>query len=187
MNHLGTKTLETRRLVLRKFKREDAESMFKNYANDDDVTKYMTWPSHESVLDSSKYIDFLINNYKEIDNYNWGIELKDIKEIIGAISVVHYNKDTNNMHIGYCIGKRWWNKGITSEAFEEIIKFLFEEVGCNKIESRHDPRNENSGKVMMKCGLRYEGTLRMSDVNNLAICDAAYYGLLRDEYLSLKK
>ena len=50
------------------------------------------------------------------------------------------------------------------------------------IESRHDPRNTNSGKVMEKCGLKYEGTLRQSDINNQGICDAAWYSLLKEDY-----
>jgi ribosomal-protein-alanine N-acetyltransferase len=63
-------------------------------------------------------------------------------------------------HIGYCIGRKWWHSGITSEALESVIQFLIEEVGLNRIESRHDPRNPNSGAVMKKCGMKYEGTLR---------------------------
>ena len=69
------------------------------------------------------------------------------------------------VHIGYCISKKWWNKGITSEALKALIKYFFEEVGVNRVESRHDPSNPNSGKVMMKCGMKYEGTIREADIN----------------------
>ena len=48
MKHLGTKNLETKRLLLRKFEIADANAMFENWANDNDVTKYLTWPSHSS-------------------------------------------------------------------------------------------------------------------------------------------
>ena len=61
------------------------------------------------------------------------------------------------------------------------MDFLFDTVGYNRIESRHDPRNPNSGKVMMKCGMKFEGTMRSSDWNNQGICDASYYALLRSE------
>ena len=92
------------------------------------------------------------------------------------------DEEVGSAHIGYCIGRRWWNKGITSEAFSAVIKFLTEEVGVNRIESRHDTRNINSGKVMEKCGLKYEGTLRQSDINTQGICDAAWYSLLKEDY-----
>jgi ribosomal-protein-alanine N-acetyltransferase len=87
------------------------------------------------------------------------------------------------VHIGYCIGKAWWRNGYMSEALTELVWFFFEKVGVNRIESRHDPRNPNSGKVMQKAGLKYEGTLRQSDKNNLCgFCDAAYYAILADDY-----
>lgn len=58
---------------------------------------------------------------------------------------------------------------------------MFDVVDANRIESRRDPRNSNSGKVMKKCGMKYEGTLRSSDWNNQGVYDACYYGLLKSE------
>ena len=49
MNHLGTRELATARLTLRRFEIEDAENMYYNWASDPQVTKYLTWPAHESV------------------------------------------------------------------------------------------------------------------------------------------
>jgi ribosomal-protein-alanine N-acetyltransferase len=86
------------------------------------------------------------------------------------------------VHIGYCIGSKWWGQGITTEAFAGIIPFLFEEVGVNRIESQHDPNNPGSGKVMVKCGLKYEGTLRQADFSNKGIVDASMYSILSSEY-----
>jgi ribosomal-protein-alanine N-acetyltransferase len=110
--------------------------------------------------------------------------LKELWEPIGSIAAAEQRDDTKMVHIGYCIGRKWWNKGITSEALKEIIRFFFEEVCVNRIESRHDPRNPNSGKVMTKRGLKYEGTMRQSDINNQGICDAAFYALLAEDYFS---
>jgi [ribosomal protein S5]-alanine N-acetyltransferase len=182
MNHLGTATLHTNRLILRKFEVADAPSMFNNWASDNEVIKYLMWPAHETVDISKGYIESLIVRYKQPNTYDWGIELKGLGQVIGSIGVVRCNDDVGYVHIGYCIGRKWWNKGITSEAFAAVIKFLMDEVKVNRIESRHDPRNPYSGKVMEKCGLRYEGTLKESDINNQGICDAAWYALLRKEY-----
>lgn len=57
-----------------------------------------------------------------------------------------------------------------------------EYVGVNRIEARHDIRNENSGKVMEKCSLKYEGILRASDKTNSGVCDAAWYNILKQDY-----
>ena len=63
-----------------------------------------------------------------------------------------------------------------------IIPFFFETVGVKRIESQHDPENPNSGKVMQKCGLKYEGTLRQADWSNKGIVDACMYSILATEY-----
>ena len=184
MKHLGTQTIETERLILRKFRAEDAQAMFNNWASDDEVTKFLTWPTYKNVDDLKKYIDYLLNNYMNNQFYDWAIEFKEIGEPIGSIGVVDINENTQLVHVGYCIGRAWWHMGITSEAFAAVIKFMFEKVGVNRIESRHDPNNPNSGRVMLKCGLKYEGTLRQADLNNQGICDAAWYGILRGEYFA---
>lgn len=163
---------------------EDAEAMYKNWASDEEVTKFLTWPPHSSVEVTKVVLKDWIDNYKEDDFYQWAITLKEYgDEPIGSITVVEKNEKVNMVHIGYCIGKRWWNTGVTSEALKALINYFFKEVGINRVESRHDPNNPNSGKVMMKCGMRYEGTVRQADINNQGICDYSMYGILAEEYL----
>ena len=162
---------------------EDAEAMYANWCTDPDVTKYLMWSPHSSIeVTRQTLTDIWLSKYDEPDFYQWAIVLKDIHEPIGSIGVMQHDDKTRMVHMGYCIGKSWWHKGYTSEALIRLVQFFFEEVGVNRIESRHDPRNPNSGKVMQKAGLRYEGTLRESDWNNQGVCDAAYYAILADDY-----
>ena len=49
MKHCGTQTIETERLLLRRFSKNDAGAMYRNWASDPEVTKYLTWPAHTSV------------------------------------------------------------------------------------------------------------------------------------------
>jgi len=187
MLHQGTVTIETERLVLRRFEASDAEAMFNNWASDDEVTKFLTWPAHSDVSVSRRVIDSWLPLYQNPDHYSWAIVLKELGEPIGSIAAVAWRDDIRMVHIGYCIGRKWWRQGYASEALAALVRFFFEEVGVNRIESRHDPRNPNSGKVMMKCGLKYEGTLHQSDINNqTGFCDAAYYAILSEEYFSAK-
>ncbi len=180
MKNLGTKNIETKRLTLRKFTPEDAENMYKNWAGDAEVTKYLTWPTHSSAEVSLMVINSWIKDYSDDKNYQWCIELKSNGEAIGSISVVDLKENIEAVEIGYCIGRNYWNQGITTEAFEAVIKFFFEEVVINRIESRHDPLNSGSGKVMLKCGLKYEGTRVKADRNNSGICDVAMYGIINE-------
>lgn len=188
MKHLGTVTLETERLILRRFESSDAEAMFNNWASDAEVTKFLTWPAHSDVSVSKAVIGSWIPLYNNLNHYSWAIVLKEIGQPIGSIAVVDQRDDIQMVHIGYCIGRKWWRRGYASEALAELIRFFFEDVGVNRIESRHDPRNPNSGKVMQKCGLKYEGTLRQSDRNNQGgFCDAARYAMLAEDYFSKEK
>lgn len=183
MVHKGTVTIETERLILRRFTAEDAEAMFKNWTSNDNVTKFLRWKTHPDISETREYIRSQLENYKtRPDFYDWAIELKSLGEPIGSISAVDLNDDIGAVEIGYCIGEAWWRQGYTSEALAAVMKFFFEEAGANRIFSEHDVNNPNSGKVMQKCGLKYEGTLRQADRNNTGLCDTAVYGLVAEEY-----
>lgn len=71
LNHKGTKTIETDRLILRQFTMDDAEAMFRNWASDDEVTKYLTWPTHSSMEVSKMVLEDWTSHYSEPDFYNW--------------------------------------------------------------------------------------------------------------------
>lgn len=182
MEHKGTIKIETQRLILRPFTKEDIEPAYRNWTSDDKVTEFLRWPTHKEVSVTAEVIQDWMNHYSEKTYYQWAIVVKDLGEPIGTISVVEMQEETSKVHIGYCIGSKWWNRGYTSEAFRAIIPFLFDEVKVQRIEAQHDPNNENSGKVMKSCGLVYEGTLRKADTNNRGIVDASMYSLLAEDY-----
>lgn len=75
MKNLGTKRLETDRLVLRRFVIEDAMDMYQNWASDPEVTRFLTWPAHEDVETSKNILQDWIKRYDNNDFYNWAIEL----------------------------------------------------------------------------------------------------------------
>ena len=186
MKHRGTKYLETARLVLRRFELSDAGAMFNNWAGDPEVTKYLTWPTHGDISDSEQILSDWTTSYSGENFYNWCIVLKASSEPIGSIGSHAINEDLNMVQIGYCIGRKWWGQGYVPEALGELVSFFFEEVEVNRIEARYDPRNINSGKVMTKAGLIYEGTLRQTERNNQGICDATYYAILAEDYFAAK-
>ena len=179
--HKGSKTIETTRLILRRAQMEDAEPMFRNWASDPEVTKYLTWPTYNRVETAYPVLENWIKQYVKPDYYHWMIVMKDLGEPIGSISSVHQRDDIGEIEIGYCIGRKWWHQGIMTEALLAVMNYLFDEIGINRIEAKHDPRNPRSGAVMRKCGMQYEGTSRASDRNNQGICDIATYGILRSD------
>lgn len=183
MKHLGTIELETNRLILRKIALCDSKDMFNNWASNPRVTKHMTWPTHQSEEVTIMVINSWIEQYGKEDFYQWAIELKDIHQVIGTISVVRCLDYIREFEIGYCIGENWWNKGITSEALGAVIKFLFNEIGANRISACHDKDNPASGKVMIKNNMKYEGTFRQKGYTSHGkCCDLVYYAILKEDY-----
>ena len=182
MEHKGTKRIETKRLLLRAFQPGDAEPMYRNWASDPEVTKFLTWPTHKSVEVSQAVVDSWVKESAGAKYYQWAIVPKELGEPIGSISAVKVNEETDSATIGYCIGRAWWGQGIVVEALRALIAFFFDEVEANCVNACHDPRNPNSGKVMRKSGMTYEGTWRAGGVNNQGICDEVWYSVLRKEY-----
>lgn len=182
LTHKGTQTIETDRLILRRARKEDARPMFHNWASDPEVTRYLTWPTYECIETAYSILDFWCEQYSKPDFYQWMIVLKERNEPIGSISVVRLQEEIDEMEIGYCIGKDWWYQGIMSETLSAVLRFLFTQVGANRIMASHDTNNPNSGKVMKKCGMVYEGTGRSAGRNNQGICDVAHYAILRKDW-----
>jgi len=182
MEHKGTKRLETERLLLRPFRESDGEAMFRNWANDPEVCRYLTWGPHETVNDSRGIAALWASRSGEPAFYQWAIELKELGEPIGSISVVRRDDTVAAAEIGYCIGRRWWGSGLTPEALRAVVRYLITEVGVNRVSARHDVGNPNSGRVMRKAGMTAEGVLRAAGRNNQGVVDMAVYSILAKEF-----
>lgn len=183
MTHKGTVTLETDRLILRRYTLDNAQDMYRNWETSEKVTRYLTWEPYQNIDDVKGYIQSVIDNYEKPDHYDWVIEYNELGEVIGSIGVIWVREDIAACEIGYCLGDEFWGRGIMPEALSEVIRFLFEEVGMNRIQATHDARNPNSGRVMEKCGMQYEGTMRQAGKNNQGVCDSVMRAILREDYL----
>lgn len=181
MNHIGTQRIETERLILRRFTAEDAQAMFRNWASDDEVTKYLTWPTHANVGVTEYVLNDWVKRYDQPDYYHWGLELKETGELFGDIAVVRFAEPILEGELGWCMGKAWWGKGYMPEAARAVLKALFS-VGFNRVCAAHDVNNPKSGRVMQKIGMQKEGVLRQAGRNNQGIVDMALYAILRSDF-----
>jgi ribosomal-protein-alanine N-acetyltransferase len=181
MQHLGTQTIETERLILRRFTMEDVQAMYDNWASDDDVTRYLTWPTHSDLSITEMVLKSWVDSYAGDDFYNWAIELKSLGQPIGNIAVVRIREHVSSAEIGYCMGKTWWHQGIMSEALTAVMDYLFDRVGMNRVQAEHAVDNPNSGGVMLKCGMTCEGTLRQYGRCNQGIVDLKIYSMIASD------
>jgi aspartyl-tRNA(Asn)/glutamyl-tRNA(Gln) amidotransferase subunit C len=156
--------------------------MYANWASDEEVVRYLTWTPHESVAQTSALIGEWISKYEKTDScYNWCIELKEIGEAIGNISVTGFDPKVGAVTLGFTLSAPYWHQGIMTEAATAVTAFLRDEVGVRRIEGRHVTTNPYAGKVLVKCGLTPEGTCRQSFCVNDGICDVAIYGAVYED------
>ena len=142
-------TLYTDRLILRPWTMEDSEDMFYGWANDPEVTKYMTWNPHKTVEETKQILSIWIKEYENPDCYRFAIVLKENNKLIGGIDVVDY--ENGIPEIGYCLSKKYWGRGIMTEACKCLLKHLFEK-GFKEVMIAAEVENIASNKVIQKCG-----------------------------------
>lgn len=187
MKYMGTVTLETDRLILRRLTADDACDMYDNWASDKNVTRFLRWTPHKSVEQSETVLKSLfIPNYEDEKYLCWGIELKEEGRLIGMIDMRINGDDVGEP--GYALGEKYWGRGIVTEALRRVLKHCFEDIGMYRIVAVHATDNPASGRVMEKCGMKYQGYQskayrtgegRVMDCKSYAITDDIYFG--RDE------
>ncbi|WP_051251580.1 GNAT family N-acetyltransferase [Psychrilyobacter atlanticus] len=152
MKNLGTKTLIHENFILRKFKLGDEYGMFKNYCNDEKVTEYITWDPHKDIKLTKELLTSWITEYSDT-GYRWAIEIDD--EVVGSIDLVKQDLDEKVGEIGYCLGSKFWDKKIMTNALNLMMDYLFNEVGFEKLSARHIVENPNSGRVMINNNMKH--------------------------------
>ncbi len=151
----GEMTLETKRLILRRWEDSDAENLYR-YAKDPDIGPIAGWPAHQSIEESRDVIRNVFNG-KEA----YAVCLKTDGEAIGAIELklnghTDMTDRDDECELGYWIGKSFWGQGIIPEAAKEMIRHGFEDLGMTRIWVGYYEGNTKSKRVQEKCGFRYE-------------------------------
>lgn len=147
--------IETDHLLLRFLEEGDAKAIFDNINHDKEVLKYYVTDYVEDFENFS--LEKMIEAFRQTRKYILAIVLKESGEVIGNILQCNgTNRYMNTVEVGYAIGKKYWNKGYMSEALKAMIDLLFES-GVHKVNACHIPENIASGRVMQKCGMKYEG------------------------------
>ena len=170
MKHLGTVQLITKRLILRRFKEEDAEGIFNSFINDEGFLYYANKQKRtlEQEKESLKGIE---EKYKNKEYYNWLITLKD-NAIIGSI-YLRVDNDNDSLEFNYAIGKMFQCNGYMTEALNRVKTFSINNLKVKRFFGGCEINNIASKKVMEKCGLKYERTIK----NHLKLNDG-YHDML---------
>ena len=184
MNHIGTKSIETERLILRKLRFDDAEDIF-CYCGDRTIVS----TPHKNVDQTKNELKKWIKDYEKKDTYEWGIELKTIRKIIGVIFVVVKDDKNEVCTIAYTLSKKYWNNGYATEALYHVLRYLLNVVGYNRVEGGYFVDNPASGRVQEKAGMKYEGTKRQNSINwkTGKLTDSKIFGIIKDDLITENK
>ena len=160
-------SIETERLLLRRWKPSDAEALYK-YACDPEVGPHAGWPPHKNVEESKMIIRELFTN-----DYTWAVILKETNEPIGCMGYYPFGKSNieigeNDAEVGYWIGKPHWNNGYCTEALQAMIHYCYEKKHFQTLWADFFVDNPASGRVMEKCGF--------TDTGKENYCSNLYHG-----------
>jgi ribosomal-protein-alanine N-acetyltransferase len=173
--------LETQRLILRKLTPGDASDIF-DYASDPEVTKYLLWNTHQTVSDSLAFVSAALARYDTGAPAPWGIVLKNEGKIIGTCDYISVRETHSRAEIGYALSRKYWGRGIMTEAVRKVIDYGFRVKNFNRIQAVCDVPNIGSARVLEKAGMTFEGILREYMIHNGAR-SVKMYSILKNEWL----
>lgn len=158
MNHVGTINLESERLILRRYKKEDSNEIFLGFVNQEEFLYYAN-KEKRTLEEQIKSLENIDEKYLNKEYYNWLIVEKESNKIIGSINLRVDNKN-DSVEFNYAIDKRFTSKGYMTEALLVIKRFCFDSLNVNRFQGGAALNNKVSQRVMEKCGLKCEGILR---------------------------
>jgi len=173
-------TMETERLILRRFAKSDASDILE-YASDAETVEWLDWEGLKTEAEALKAIHDFYWSKPGI----YAIELREARKCIGCIDL-RLIPEHDKASFGYVLNRGYWNKGYMSEALSALLKLCFESLKLNRVESKHYVGNGGSGKVMIKCGMLQEGLSIQEVLIKGVFRDSVFYGLTKSRWFSLK-
>ncbi len=156
------KILKTDRLRLRKVKLSDAEAIFRQYAQDPEVTKYVSWRAHRDLEETREYVRMCLLAWDVGKAFHWVIERREDKEVIGMIIA---RAAGEKWELGYVLARPFWGQGYMTEAVKGIIAWALRQKEIYRVWAVSDVDNIASARVMEKAGMQREGILRRWSVH----------------------
>ena len=186
LTHIGTETITTDRLILRRFEYSDTDSMLRNWIADEKVQSMYSEPVYSTEDEVKELLDKYIGSYEKDDYYRWAVIEKKSGECIGQIAYFLVDSKNHFAEIEYCIGSEFQCRGYATEAAKAVIEYGFDKINLHKVQICTKTINQKSRRVIEKCGLTFEGTLRDYFFMNGEYVGRHYFSILREEYEARK-
>ncbi|HOX84226.1 MAG TPA: GNAT family N-acetyltransferase [Chryseolinea sp.] len=148
--------LSTERLVLQRLRYEDAEELFYTYASKPEATKFVSWPTHQSLDDTRSFLRYAIHAWSTGKDYSFSIRLKESNRLIGSFGIMN---DDGKVQFGYTLSPTQWGRGYATEVCKCMMQILKKLEGVIRIQTFVDVENVASANVLLKSGLVEEAHL----------------------------
>ncbi len=175
-------TIETRRLVLRPFQTSDAATL-QTLINDKEIaanTRSIEYPYPDGA--GLKWIEQHPKMWLDGKSAIFAVCLKPDDQLTGAIGL-EIEPENEHAELGYWLGRKFWNQGITTEAAAAVVRFGFQTLALHKIHAHHLTRNPASGRILQKIGMVQEGLFRSHIKKWGTFEDVVFYGILKTDTL----
>lgn len=148
--------VETSRLVLRRPTPADAEAIFAAYAGDPVVTKYLGWPRHRSVDQTSAFLAFSDDEWRRWPAGPYLIESRGDSRLLGGTGLSFEAPDLATT--GYVLAREAWGNGYATEALAAVVA-IADRLSVSTVYALCHPSNPASIRVLEKCGFELRGRL----------------------------
>jgi [ribosomal protein S5]-alanine N-acetyltransferase len=175
-------TLYTDRLILRKLTVNDASDMFE-YAKDPELAGMGLWLPFNDIDECIKDLTQNVADYEAGKLISWAMELRDDGKMLGRCGLVDQSFFHQRAEVSYAMNRTYWDKGLMSEAMNEVVRYSFEVLLLNRLGAGVLPENIASIRILEKLGFIYEGTRRELTNVRGKFDDVSSYSLLRKEWL----
>lgn len=182
---LPTSDRTTRRLVLRPFRRRDAEPLVAAVHDSlDALARWLPW-AHDGYgrSDAIRFIRDSTAAWTEGRAYDLAIRrIGEPKFHLGNVSVWHTSRRERTAEIGYWVRSTVTGNGLGAEAAARVMQVAFEELGLHRITLRIATGNTASERIAEKLGFVHEGLLRKEVLVAGTWLDHSLWGILDDEF-----
>lgn len=182
LTHIGTNTIETERLILRRFEYTDNAAMLRNWIADERIQSMYSEPVYTTKEAVKELLDKYIGSYEKSDCYRWAVIERLSGECIGQIAFFLVDSKNHFAEIEYCIGSEFQRRGYATEATKAVVSYGFNKINLHKVQICTKTINDASKRVIEKCGFTYEGTLRDYFFMNGEYVGRLFFSMLRSEF-----
>ena len=166
---------------MRRLSMRDASDIFE-YASVPEVAEHVTWNYHRNISDSIHFLRIITQQYEDGSPSPWGIVLKENSKLIGTIGFHFWSPHNHFAEVGYALSKDYWNRGLMTESLKAVLDFGFNSMHLNRIEATCMPGNTASEKVMLKCGMSFEGILKQRLLAKDIFHDLKMFSILKNNF-----